>query len=515
MSGSHHSIRVTLAAIALLIILASTLLSVASHQGPSVGAIVFHIEFYDEKGNPLTADLLGRSVTPRDLEVRAQVFAITSPDDPAVIREVYRGLVKGLTLRLEARGLLREVAERWVEFEKRRGPPTRDSETAVQLNLWIVNKTSGEILQRVSYYYTYSPKGLLEGEERVHKVKVAIPKKSGEGQSEAKTKPYIEPYIASGPCAGGTWWEPKYKVVPENYTQAYGEHITYRYGTWYVRTPLLTVYNRYPASSPITAGLTLAAESKSWFYVAAGIGFEIEAKLKSGDVTGGLDGKVYLAGRSREDKVSFGAIISLVQPLEEAYIWIWTRPVMILYDEYTVDCLCYTYRTGNQKIEFFIQDYVKWYDSQVGVYRPEGGVRREPLPSFIRNWLFNDTLSEWKYVYRLDPGQGVRLGDLIQSFDTCQADFEISLGPLLATVIFKNPKVAHLVSLAVQIDPGLSWGESETRYVGGVVYNEGSYVEYLYFRISKLSYKKDPPWWCFWCSPCYYKVPVSIYIDSR
>ncbi|MFZ8790050.1 MAG: hypothetical protein ACO2OZ_10405, partial [Acidilobaceae archaeon] len=143
------------------------LLPLASYvlaQWFKAGAVVFHLELYDEGGRPIT--ILGALSKPPELEVLAQVYAITPPDDPDVLKEVYRGKVRGLTLKFEARGALRDVAEGWVRFEEKRGPVSRDSEIAVQLNLWIMNKTSGEVVQRVSYYYTYSPKGILEGEER-------------------------------------------------------------------------------------------------------------------------------------------------------------------------------------------------------------------------------------------------------------------------------------------------------------------------------------------------------------
>jgi hypothetical protein len=165
-------------------------------------------------------------------------------------------------------------------------------------------------------------------------------------------------------------------------------------------------------------------------------------------------------------------------------------------------------------VDFFVQDFVKTYDPQLKVYYIEGGVRREPLPSFIREWIFNSTLTEYVYTYTLGPNQAIRLRDFLRAYvDTCQADFEVPPGPVLAAAVRRV--APHLVPLAVIITPSISWGESETVYIGGGIQNNGQYYEYLYIRQSKLSYRKDPPWWCFWCSPCYYKVPVSLYIESR
>jgi hypothetical protein len=472
-----------------------------------VGAIVFHLELYNERGRPIT--ILGALSKPVELEVFAQVYAITPPDDPDVLREVYKGRVRGLTLRLEARGVLRDVAEGWVRFEERRGPVSRDSETAVQLNLWIVNRTSGEVVQRVSYYYTYSPKGILEGEERVYKVKIAVPKKVKEADIRV-----------AGGCSGYFEWRPVYMITPTTYTQVDGppevyNHLLWRDGTWYIRTPLLTIYNPLSSSNSITASIMHGSYRHTWFYAAIGIGFEVERKLKNGDVTGGLSGKVYLGGKSLNMRVSFADILSNVQPWEEAYIWIWARPVYVFYHEYHhVDCLGHETRTGRDKVEFFIQDVVKTYDSQLKAYYIEGGDRREHLPSFIREWIFNDTLTEYVYMYTLGPNQARLLDDFLEMYvDTCSADFEVPIAPVLAAAVRRI--AAHLAPLSVMIGPSISWGESETRYVSGGIQNNGQYHELLYIRQSKLPYRKDPPWWCLWCDTCYYKVPVSLYIESR
>jgi hypothetical protein len=471
-----------------------------------VGAVVFHLELYDEGGRPIT--ILGALSKPRELEVFAQVYAITPPDDPGVLREVHKGRVRGLTLRLEARGALKDVAEGWVRFEEKRGPVMRDSETAVQLNLWIVNRTSGEVVQRVSYYYTYSPKGILEGEERVYKVKIAVPKKAKEADIRV-----------AGGCPGYFEWRPVYMITPTTYTQVDGppevyDHLLWRDGTWYIRTPLLTIYNPLSSSSPITATIMHGSYKHTWFYVAIGIGFEVEKKLRGGDITGGLSGKVYLGGRSLNMRVSFADILSNVQPWEEAYVWIWARPVYVFYLEYRVDCIGEA-RTGHEKVDFFVQDVVKTYDSQLKVYYIEGGDRRERLPSFIREWMFNDTLTEYVYVYALRPDWSIFLCDLLEVFvDTCSADSKVSIAPVLSAAV---QRVApHLAPLSVMIGPSIPWGASETElYFRGLIQNNGQYYELLYIRQSKLPYRKDPPWWCFWCSPCYYKVPVSLYIESR
>jgi hypothetical protein len=322
----------------------------------------------------------------------------------------------------------------------------------------------------------------------------------------------------AGGCSG-FYWKPVYMITPTTYTQVDGppevyDHLLWRDGTWYIRTPLLTIYNPYSSSSPITASIMHGSYRHTWFYAAIGIGFEVERKLKNGDVTGGLSGKVYLGGKSLSMRVSFVDILESVQPQEEAYIWIWARPVYVFYHEYLVDCLGSEIYTGHDKVDFFVQDVVKTYNSRLKVYYIEGGVRREGLPSFIREWIFNDTLTEYVYMYTLRPNERIPLDDLLEAFiDTCSADFEVSIAPILSAAVRRV--AAHLAPLSVMITPSISWGASETRYVDGSIINRGQYYELLYIRQSKLPYRKDPPWWCFWCNPCYYKIPVSLYIESR
>ena len=505
--------------LASLLVVIAILLPLASYvlaQQSKVGAIVFHLELYDERGRPLTT--LGALSKPAELEVFAQVYAITPPDDPDTLKEVYKGKVRGLTLRLEARGVLKDVAEGWVRFEEKRGPVMRDSERAVQLNLWIINKTSGEVVQRVSYYYTYSPKGILEGEERAYKVKIAVPKKAG-GASGSEIR-------AQQDCAPFYYWELVYTITPDTYVKAgkpseVFDYLRWYNGAWYIKTPLLTVNNTVPNySSPILMAITYDKLYVTTFDVSIGIGFEVERKLRNKiDIFGGLSGEVYRGGHSWKETVYFGRG-DYVYPGEEVYVWIWARPVFAFYREHVVDCTGDSL-TGKEKVEFFVQDAIKIYVSELQAYTFDGDITKGPLPGFIRRWIFNDTLTEKIYnAFTLDPSdparKAVTLAALIRSYyDTCTAGFEVPVGIAIATSAIFFPELAPFVTLLVVISPSLSYSESETVYVNGVIEVKGSIREYLDIYRSKLSYRKDPPWWCFWCSPCYYKVPVSLYIESR
>lgn len=476
-----------------------------------VGAVVFRIELYDERGKPHT-DILGRQVTPKDLMVYAQVFAITSPDDAEVITEVFKGEVRSLTLKVEARGRFKEVIDRWVEFEERRGTLAEDSGTALQLNLWFINKTSGDIVQRVSYYYHYSPKIVKDGKEVTHVVKVAIPRKGGKTTGDlAGVKPQEACYY---------WyeWRPKYKVMPENYTTGYGNYIRYHNGAYYVTTPVLAIFNTHSQSGPLGGSIIIRVKEVTKWYVSIGIGLEIEKKLKNKDIASviaSLNGNVYFGGVTREYKADFyRQLDTIIGAWREAYVYIWARPILIFYDEYYVEVCPFYYEkpTGNQRADFFIQDVIVIPKGD-GTYMLDGGTVYGPLPDFIRRWIFNDTLTEWRYLTFLNPNSGHSLGFLLDQYiDTCNANLEIPIGTLLAVALaFKLP---WLAPLAVLIAPNIGYSDSAEIFVEGGIQNGGSKTEYLWVRVSKVQYRKDPPWWCFWCSPCYFKVPIAMYFVS-
>ncbi|MCE4613368.1 MAG: hypothetical protein F7C07_06015 [Desulfurococcales archaeon] len=115
----------------------------------------------------------------------------------------------------------------------------------------------------------------------------------------------------------------------------------------------------------------------------------------------------------------------------------------------------------------------------------------------------------------MGSNEGILFKYLIpQTIDTCTADFEISLGIVLAGVL-RLIGLPHFAALAVMIAPSLSYGESETLYIEGGIENEGPYSEYLHIRLSKLQFRKDLTWWAIWEDPCYYNPPVSMYIEAR
>jgi hypothetical protein len=163
-----------------------------------------------------------------------------------------------------------------------------------------------------------------------------------------------------------------------------------------------------------------------------------------------------------------------------------------------------------------VQDVALSYLAKIGgrdVYRIEGGVSQS-IPAYIEEWVFNDTLSDYSFIVSLAPGTGVTFKALFQSIDVCRADLEVSFPIALTPAISSIRAVSFLAPLSVMIGSSLSWGESEARYVTGGIENDGPlFSEEIYVRLSKLRYVKEPLF--PWQEPCYYRIPVSVYIESR
>jgi len=484
------------------------------------GKFVLNIRLFDSETG------LEYNSPPNNLLIFSQIFAIAPPNESKVLDEIYKGEVLGRSIILTTSGKLGEIARKWLDFEKIKGPIDDGVEVGLQVNLWLINTTNGAILQRFSYYYTYSPSLILQGRSYVYDAKIMFSKsvivenvvkkmqsagalESGEEKiTYLITCPYVYPY-----------WVVTYVFVPENNTSVYGNNIRQYGGTYYVKTPILTIYNQYTASGVIGASINIALNKQTWLYVSVGIGFEIEKKLKNGDVTGGLSRSIFLAGQSKKEYYGFGRVIN-IGPEQWGYIWIWARPVSIFYREalYEACSMQFLGYTGYEKIDSFIQDTIKNYMGS-NMWLLEGGYSLSQPPDYYFNWLMNSNLNYEKYIGALQSEQAYPLSYIIRTFvDTCQADFElsISIGLLLAAVLtaISGGAAAPFAALLAMISISISWGGSASVYLDGVIQNFGPIIEFEYMRFSNLQYKQDPLWWCLWCSTCYYEVPVALYFRS-
>ncbi|MFN3268915.1 MAG: hypothetical protein ACK416_06630, partial [Zestosphaera sp.] len=220
----------------------------------------------------------------------------------------------------------------------------------------------------------------------------------------------------------------------------------------------------------------------------------------------------------------------LLEPLKSGWLWMWARPVYRIYKVYEVISFpCSTVNYIGDDVENVIGDVLTSGLTIVGD-------REWELPhSELMKMFFNGT--EMKKLVipdtsladgDLDPGESVALEHIFKYFDKCPHDFEIGIpaGSIAALVMcgalgLPTGGSACLAAIAFASAFQLSLSaEGSSIYVTGGIDNYGDYPgisgdynvpEIVYVAVSKYQYKVDPPWWCFWCSPCYFNVPAGIY----
>lgn len=506
------SARAKRSVITVVILAILAVLLAATQLDHSPGYVKFKLVLYDDEGRPII-DALGTPTVPEGIRLYAQVYAIAPPGHDEVIVEVYKGWVSGLALKLDARDTLRWVAEEWARLETGRGIELGYTATSLELNLWVVHADTGSVIQRVSYFYPYNPHGLLRGEEWEYTVKVMLlPVENGASEPRSLQ---IEPRPG---CTMYYTWRVNTTITPEAGSTAFSADARRFDDILYIKTPILLIYNKLPISGRIGSAIGLGMGGVTEFKASIGLGQGIYEKLRSGDATGGLSGKVYLGGVSRSLSVSSFWSPGSVEGGEWAYVWIWARPVMVFYNEYlTLDCegdVVESY-TGVDKVVFFVQDAMTLYKGVVGgkkLYSLPGGESRGEPPWHVKRWLFDDNLSSYRYVIGLKPGVGHSFGLILSMVDVCKADFEVPLG-LAAAPLLSTAGMHEFARLAVMMPPSMSYGGSAAVYVDGGVQNKGPVYEYLYLRVSNMLYSKDPPWRP--SDTCYYQMPVAMYIESR
>ncbi len=145
-----------------LILTPLAIIAASQYVNSGPGHVKFTIELYEANGRKIT-NFLGTSTIPDNIKITAQVYAIAPPNHDSPVVEVHRGELKERSLTLQPKGPLGKIAQAWVNFERARGFKPDYSNVSLELNLWIVDKTTSKVLQRVSYFYPYNPKGLLNG----------------------------------------------------------------------------------------------------------------------------------------------------------------------------------------------------------------------------------------------------------------------------------------------------------------------------------------------------------------
>jgi len=301
-------------------------------------------------------------------------------------------------------------------------------------------------------------------------------------------------------------------VLPSNYFKTVN-------GVTYMAVPVIIAVNDYPAySATLEVGISLSStEFTTSIYPTYTIGPNIGKALNSPYSTAFPSVTLWKGSGAAWGGQSyyFYETITLYPSgsYSKGWIWIYARPYIEVYSVYRV------YADGSTE---YLRDEVTAAVSDVYVIgnNIQGGASHYLPPEQFMNVLFSGT--EEKRVGTLAPNTTLALGSIVEGFDTCGSDFEVGIpvGALVGLVVLAAfPEAAAVAAAVAGFQVSLS-ATGASIYVGGGIKNKGDvpYVpddhaayEQVYVRVSKLRYKVDPPWWCFWCSPCYYDVPAGMY----
>jgi len=310
-------------------------------------------------------------------------------------------------------------------------------------------------------------------------------------------------------------------ILPSDYFQNIG-------GKTYMKTPVLILENvgSYSGVLMSSVDITLSNPSITVGIYATFTAGDIIEKLRSAslpsvsfrltDFTWG--GNSYYYYRATE-----------LYPEEASWLYIYARPIQKYTEYYVCD------ETGCRKIEDRVYSLIT--DVWVIGSTIQGGEERGLPHQIIMNNFYsgtNDTgilsipgtpLDDGK----LDPNESINFKQIFPYYDTCGADFEVGipLGAIVATGIcaglgIPSGGLACTVAMAFASSFHVSLSfKGSSIYIGGGIENKGQYrgagynvPVYISMRISRYKYYAPPPWWCFWCSPCEYKVPAGIYFKA-
>ena len=473
--------------------------------------------------------------------VHLAVWALAPP--PGGWRLLYSGWASG-EVRLEAERLA-PVAAAWLDYEAARvhaspGSGFTPAGRPLRVDVHVVDR-GGNVLGRRTFYYTYNPLEILSGggERLTLGVPVGADIEALRGRYGSREWFPCEEYV----------WRLEWRVAAEDIvgnSTSIPYRVVYASGEplYYVATPLLVV-NNYdwgsngpPADGVFEGWVYLQGSYQAALQAVVGIGFDVSGKVGGGDWSGGLSGSITSAGPSYSD------VVAVAPPGFEgvagggsAVVYIYARPVIEFYREYVVESeLCGPggeQPTGWEKVEVYVEDvYVYYVDPSTGVkYLDSDTYVGEGLPEWLGELEEALGLSVELQQLQipgtplddgvLDPGEWVSLETIVSYLDSGQAsgceEFDASLpvGAALSLALAAGSRGAFAplaLAMPVSVTIGASAeGDSE---MTGRLENSGDILEFIHAGLGGLEYRKDPPWWCAWCDPCYYRVPVA-YIEGR
>ena len=408
---------------------------------------------------PATKGVLGR-----DYKVLVQVDAMPPKGSPVTILHGYLNDTR-LFLDPKHNEKFREVVDAWVK--RLEGHVIKYSfGTALHVSLWIIRSENESYRVVPDIIINYNPPRALK--ERIVR-EISIPPESIERiiipqniSISLVKSPRKE--ISSKSTYGMVWygWELIESYEPEDCEE----------------TPILIINNKDSISGLIQGGISIDAEYTVGFYATLAYGINLKSKIDNKDY-GSISLTIYKSQDPETKlKASFGRGINVLGD-RQRYVYIMAKPVYGLYRE--VEYRAYgSYiemrYTGREKIETSIKDV----QVESGTIDIVGGIK-SGLPS-IMDWFFEGTHLNHLYVSNseilsdgdLDPGEGISLRLIMDTFDVYKIDFGVGIpvGALIAALI-ASTSLAPIAPVIAGLVISVNYVEEYAWYVGGEVTNHG------------------------------------------
>ncbi|MEZ0290877.1 MAG: hypothetical protein ABWJ42_07310, partial [Sulfolobales archaeon] len=299
------------------------------------------------------------------------------------------------------------------------------------------------------------------------------------------------------------------------------DYFTYSNNKLYVKIPVLVVYNQLSYSGVIGPGINIGAMGARTA--------EVRLTFATGEIISKLRNAEFPSVNFELKDASWGGYyyfgnILYVPPDEARWVYIWGRPRYELWDVWVCyrDDGCYHVR---DEVIAVVEDVLVSGSTILG-----GESSGLPHPA-IMDLFFrgtNETLLQVPGTLTsdgdLDVGEYIAFGQIFEYYDTCGSDIiskfkvGIPVGSLVALAVCsalgiptggKACAVAMAFVAAFQLSLGVVTGGLEN--LGEDLGRGYNVHEVVYIRLSSYNYQVPPPWRCFWCSPCVYKVPAGIY----
>lgn len=520
--------RLVPAAIILLIIMAGLLLTINS-MGETPG-IYLGLKLYEvnaEKNEVVDVSYLLDDPSTR---MYIEVEAIAPPGSGRDFVLLYKSYVKAARngfIPLE--GLL-EVARKWVSTIQERGGRVDKTFSGLVIRIMIVNQSTGEFLFQAYDSISYMPAEIVGGKS----LSITLHLSSGSmkpvlvesqyASSPSKAPGFIQ-VAGAEPIGGSPYRELVLEITPEKIISqlpsSYFQNVS---GRVFVRTPVLIVSNKYTISGTISASINIDTGSGRVGIYPSFTSGEILNKILNGVAPSVTlwKGSGFTWGGGY---YSFG-YSNIIPPSTDWWVWIWARPVLRVFKVYN-------------SLGVYVGDDVEAV--VVDVYTTglsiNGGAEYGLPHQSLMDMFLSGTELRQLYIPEthasdgaLSPGEFITLKHVFGHYDSCGTNFEIGIPagsiaargvcallglPTGGAACVAATAFASALQLSISVE-----GESTT--VQGNLVNHGDHplvendynvAEHVYIRTGKYQYKVDPPWWCFWCSPCYYRVPAGIYFE--